>query len=722
MKVPICTKPQSAIPRTARWLAAGLLIVLFAIPSLAVAQGGAGCAGAIDVSNDGSNFAGIASFSDYYYVDRPDSIVWTLNPKAGGDLTVTTDQVQFALTCANNGDAIPCANFNDEQANNPGVTPVVYANRVGDPTGTCGATLASNALGVLTFDLPNTDLDSTGCTIEFATDLEDIGGGGASLDTTPKLITAAVGFSGTCADGGLEGNAAGSIAVEVWDPEIDVTKKGPTLAKVGDEIEYEIGCTVVTDPEAIDICTGNDPLLGGDLGVFDCVAGQTRKFNYTIKVGDPNPLKNTATITCSLKDSANTVSDNDNWEVPTIAPAIAATKTGPKLAKAGDEITYTIGFTATNDGQYLGVCTGNDPLLGGDLGVFVAGVTRDFLYTVKVGDPNPLQNEVTITCDITDRTNKASGKANWDVTLFKIGATLTKTCDPKSIAVPNDINWEICVENTGDKALDCLIDDDKVPYAGELVQVPVGTTPVCLNASRATTSADVPSITNVASGSCTVAASEGQYDNKVTLPDADATCEVNDVKEYCRTPGFWKTHAGVEKAGRSTNLTQTVIDVYGTLGTICGVDITDTTTYNYVGTGWGTSNGYESAVEGMCVHPKQKIVRQLQRQLIAAAINCVVSGGSADCTGLLVGDNWKAANASCLAEDGEMSSWVDEIDDFNNGRAPYTCSENIKESDVFKDLIAAGNKVPGPAGSSNACSEATGNDFYLVPLPSGPTP
>ena len=243
MKIPICTKPQSAIPLTARRLVAGLLIVLFAIPSLAVAQTGGGCAGAIDVTNDGSNFAGIPTFSDYYYVDRPDTIVWTLNPKAGGDLIVTTDQVQFALTCANNGDSIPCTNFNDEQANNPGVTPVVYANRVGDPTGTCGATLASNALGVLTFDLPNSDLNSTGCTIEFATELQDIGGGGTSLDTTPKLITAAVGFFGTCADGGLEGNAAGSIAVEVWDPEIDVTKTGPALAKVGDEIEYEIGCT-----------------------------------------------------------------------------------------------------------------------------------------------------------------------------------------------------------------------------------------------------------------------------------------------------------------------------------------------------------------------------------------------------------------------------------------------------------------------------------------------
>ena len=194
-------------------------------------------------------------------------------------------------------------------------------------------------------------------------------------------------------------------------------------------------------------------------------------------------------------------------------------------------------------------------------------------------------------------------------------------------------------------------------------------------------------------------------------------------EELCRTPGFWKAHAGVEKDGRSNNLTQAVIDYNGgSLGFICGVEITDTWTYNYpAGTGYaGGTNGAESAVEGMCIHVKQLIVRQLQRQLIAAAINCVASGGSADCTGLLVGDNWKAANASCVAEDGEMSSWVDEIDDFNNGVGDYTCTPNIQDSIVFDGWT--GPKLPGPAGSSWACGEATSNDFYLVPLPSGLDP
>jgi hypothetical protein len=223
-----------------------------------------------------------------------------------------------------------------------------------------------------------------------------------------------------------------------------------------------------------------------------------------------------------------------------------------------------------------------------------------------------------------------------------------------------------------------------------------------------------------------VARPDQAVDNVFDLLPATDTCEVNqDVNELCRTPGFWKTHAGEEKEGRSSNLTQTVIDSNGgTLGDICGVEITDTSTNNYAGTGEGTSNGANSAVEGMCVHPKTKIVRQLQRQLIAASLNCVISGGGANCAGTSLGNDqiadftWTEANDACTTVanggtvTGGLSQYIEVIDAFNNGEAPFTCSEDIKESDVFDGL----DKVPGPAGSSRACNAATYNNFYLVPF------
>ncbi len=93
-------------------------------------------------------------------------------------------------------------------------------------------------------------------------------------------------------------------------------------------------------------------------------------------MGDPNPLLNTATITCDVEGFDNNASDNDSHSVDLIDPSIDVTKTGPDTAKVGDTITYTIGFTNTGTGT-LGNCTGNDPLLGGDLGAFDAGVTTE---------------------------------------------------------------------------------------------------------------------------------------------------------------------------------------------------------------------------------------------------------------------------------------------------------------------------------------------------------
>ena len=174
--------------------------------------------------------------------------------------------------------------------------------------------------------------------------------------------------------------------VDLINPAIDVTKSGPPLAKVGDEITYTIGFTTLSDGDFLGECTGNDPLLGGDLGVF--VSGQPRDFLYTVQADVPDPLTNTATITCAVEGFDNEVSDSDDHSVDLIAPAIDVTKDGPAVAKWGDEVTYTIGFTAIADGGFLGECTGSDTLLG-DLGVFVSGQTRDFLYTIDAGDADP---------------------------------------------------------------------------------------------------------------------------------------------------------------------------------------------------------------------------------------------------------------------------------------------------------------------------------------------
>ena len=415
----------------------------------------------------------------------------------------------------------------------------------------------------------------------------------------------------------------------------------------------------------------------------------------------------------------NTAIDEDDHTVALIDPSVALTKTGPAEAKVGDTISYD--FLVENTGSAaLENCALTDDLITLSVAPFslLAGETYSTSadYMVMAGDPDQLVNNASVTCDVVGFDNTASAADDHTVDLFEVGANLAKICDPDPVSVGETISWDITVNNTGEKDIVCLVVDATAGFDGTAPESEVSVASggsATLSASRTVDASDVPAILNTATATCTVPG----YDNTLDLGPAEAECEVINIVEYCRTPGFWKAHAGTEKEGRSTNLTQAVIDFNGgSLGEICGVEITDTTTYNYVGTGIGTSNGYESAVEGMCVHPKTLIIRQLQRQLIAASINCVVSGGTETCTGLAVSDDWKDANAACVAEADDMSDWVDVIDSFNNGLYPGSgCMENIEDSIVFEGM----DRIPGPAGSSNACNAATTNDFYLVPLPSG---
>jgi hypothetical protein len=158
-------------------------------------------------------------------------------------------------------------------------------------------------------------------------------------------------------------------AVSLFESSLDVTKTGPDTAKVGDTITYTIGFvdTSTALAPAFENCTGTDTVLG-TLGAF--TAGVNRTFDYTVQAGDPDPLPNTATITCDVVGFDNTASDSDNHSVDLIDPSIDVTKTGPASAKVGDTITYTIGFTDTGTGT-LENCTGNDDVIG-PLGAFTA--------------------------------------------------------------------------------------------------------------------------------------------------------------------------------------------------------------------------------------------------------------------------------------------------------------------------------------------------------------
>ena len=181
--------------------------------------------------------------------------------------------------------------------------------------------------------------------------------------------------------------------------------------------------------------------------------------------------------------------------------------------------------------------------------------------------------------------------------------------------------------------------------------------------------------------------------------------------EICRTPGFWGTHGGIEKAN-STNITQAVLNECPGL-TICGalINTTDLTCH--------------SAVEAICVSPKGDSTLQLARQLTAAALNCIVSkstactgggqtcgAGQDVCSGVADVDAFfSACNDACALGNTTVGSLncIEALDCFNNGGIIDANGECSGSSGCHDRELVNGCfnfNPPGPAGSPKECNDA----------------
>ena len=143
------------------------------------------------------------------------------------------------------------------------------------------------------------------------------------------------------------------------------------------------------------------------------------------------------------------------------------------------------------------------------------------------------------------------------------------------------------------------------------------------------------------------------------------------VLEFCRGAGFWGTHAFANPEQEcSQNITQQVIDEAGGTLSICGQQICNT-----------ELDDSSSALEALCVNAKSQR-HQLARQLVAAALNCVVSGGDANCTGISIDAEFDECNTLCAdpnATKDALSACIFAIDCFNNGGHPEngTCLNGV---------------------------------------------
>jgi hypothetical protein len=263
---------------------------------------------------------------------------------------------------------------------------------------------------------------------------------------------------------------------------IDVTKTGPEKSKVGDDATYTIeitntGAVTLFKQSIIDDVIGD---LTGNAGCDDDLdPGEscTITVDHTVQAGAPDPLVNTVDVIYDRKDTltGDEVTDSASHSVNLFQPAVKVTKGGDTLSKVGDQVTYTfeVENTGSSDSPNLILDTINDTVLG-DLAdeapaacdSLAPGAKCSFNvnYTIQAGDPDPLNNTVTVHYHPQGFPNDITASDDHSVNLFQPSITLTKTGDELS-KIGDEVDYTITLTNTSSNDspdLECTISDPAV--------------------------------------------------------------------------------------------------------------------------------------------------------------------------------------------------------------------------------------------------------------------
>src|SRR6266508_593797 len=233
--------------------------------------------------------------------------------KTGDTLSKVGDPADYTITITNDGainlfkDDITDSLFGDlvvdgvNQGNPNAWTSFNFATAT-----PCGASLAPGA----------------SCTIEVTRVVQ-----AGDPDPLPNTVT--VHYNNKADFSGTDTTGSHGHSVNLFQPAIAVDKTGDTLSKVGDDVDYTFTLSNNSSPDtpALD-CTAVDSLLGtifdDVLPLGDTVINKSR----TVQAGDPNPLVNTVTLTCSPKGFPNVLEDSDSHSVDLFTASVDLNKTG----------------------------------------------------------------------------------------------------------------------------------------------------------------------------------------------------------------------------------------------------------------------------------------------------------------------------------------------------------------------------------------------------------
>jgi hypothetical protein len=259
--------------------------------------------------------------------------------------------------------------------------------------------------------------------------------------------------------------ASDSESVNLFQPSITFDKSGDTLSKVGDDVNYTLTLNNTSSGDTPDLeCTITDAMLGINKSVtLASSASDVTNASYTVQAGDPDPLDNTASVSCSPIDFPNVLNASDGHSVELFQPSITFEKTGSQYSKLGDDVNYTLTLNNTSSGDTPDLeCTITDAMLGVNKSVTLASGASDVTnasYTVQAGDPDPLDNTASVSCSPIDFPNVLEASDGHSVDLIHPSFTVAKTCDAEPISYLGPANFTVDIANTGDVPLNITADD-----------------------------------------------------------------------------------------------------------------------------------------------------------------------------------------------------------------------------------------------------------------------
>jgi hypothetical protein len=453
--------------------------------------------------------------------------------KTGDTLSKVGDPADYTITITNDG-AITL--FKDDITDSLFGNLVVNGVNQGNPnawtsfnfaTGTpCGASLAPGA----------------SCTIQVTRTVQ-----AGDPDPLPNTVT--VHYNNKADFSDTDVSDSDSHSVNLFYPAIAADKTGDTLSKVGDGVDYTftLSNNSSTDTPALD-CTAEDTLLGtifdGTLPLGDTVINKSR----TVQQGDPDPLNNTVTLTCSPAGFPNVLTASDSHSVNLFQPAVAVDKTGDTLSKIGDPVDYTITLSNNSSADTPALsCTATDSLLGEvfndvlPLGDTVINQSR----TVQQGDPDPLVNTVSMTCSVAGFPNVLEASDGHTTELFQPAVEVIKT-GPATATRGETITYQFTINNlsSGDSP-DLILDSVTDTVLGDLTATASANSCGTLASPGGTCSFTfdftIPSVgPNPLVNVVTVHYHPAEFPNDIT-DDDDHTVLI--PIQGC-TPGFWQGGAG----------------------------------------------------------------------------------------------------------------------------------------------------------------------------------